>query len=73
MFTALHKIVDRITKLSAESAFFADMFRPADALPPLDRATELIDRQAVHRHAIHEIPQLELDLHAAIVARRFTY
>ncbi|QIS18681.1 hypothetical protein [Nocardia terpenica] len=49
------------------------MFRPADALPPLDRATELIDRQAVHRHAIHEIPQLELDLHAAIVARRFTY
>lgn len=73
MFTALHQIVDRITKLSAESAFFADMFRPADALPPLDRATELIDRQAVHGRVIHEIPRLEMDLHAAIIARRFTY
>ncbi|MBF6065824.1 hypothetical protein IU500_30830 [Nocardia terpenica] len=49
------------------------MFRPADALPPLDRATELIDRQAVHGRAIHEMPRLEMDLHAAIIARRFTY
>ncbi|RDI64084.1 hypothetical protein [Nocardia pseudobrasiliensis] len=47
----LRTLIDRITKLSGESVYFSDMFRPADVPPPFDRARELTDRQAIREFA----------------------